>query len=124
MKQYRVKAGNKLSLKQYDPDDTGIYKKHEDGKASAKTETDKYIATISRLQERLYANSTQALLIVLQGMDTSGKDGTIRSVMSGVNPQGCKVVSFKAPSTQELTYDFLWRVHREVPAKGQIGVFN
>ena len=124
MKQFRVKTGGKLSLKQYDPDDTGNYKKNEDGKASAKAETDKSIATISRLQERLYANSTRALLIVLQGMDTSGKDGTIRSVMSGVNPQGCKVVSFKAPSTQELAHDFLWRVHREVPAKGQIGVFN
>jgi len=124
MKQYRVKTGRKLSLKQHDPDDTGSYKKNDDGKASAKAETDKSIATISQLQERLYANSTRALLIVLQGMDTSGKDGTIRSVMSGVNPQGCKVVSFKAPSSQELAHDFLWRVHREVPAKGQIGVFN
>jgi len=124
MKQYRVKMGRKLSLKQHDPDDTGDYKKTDDGKASAKAETDKHIATISQLQERLYANSARALLIVLQGMDTSGKDGTIRSVMSGVNPQGCKVVSFKAPSSQELAHDFLWRVHREVPAKGQIGVFN
>jgi PPK2 family polyphosphate:nucleotide phosphotransferase len=124
MKQYRVKTGRKLSLKQHDPDDTGDYKKSDDGKESAKAETEKYIAIISQLQERLYANSTRALLIVLQGMDTSGKDGTIRSVMSGVNPQGCKVVSFKAPSSQELAHDFLWRVHREVPAKGQIGVFN
>jgi len=124
MKQFRVKIGRKLSLKQHDPDDTGDYKKTDDGKASAKTATDKYIATISQLQERLYANSARAVLIVLQGMDTSGKDGTIRSVMSGVNPQGCKVVSFKAPSSQELAHDFLWRVHREVPAKGQIGVFN
>ena len=124
MKQYRVKAGCALSLKQCDPDDTGEYEKNDEGKASAKAETDQCIATISRLQERLYANSTRALLIVLQGMDTSGKDGTIRSVMSGVNPQGCKVVSFKAPTSQELAHDFLWRVHREVPAKGQIGVFN
>jgi PPK2 family polyphosphate:nucleotide phosphotransferase len=76
------------------------------------------------LQERLYANATQSLLIVLQGMDTSGKDGTIRNVMSGVNPQGCKVVAFKAPSKDELAHDFLWRVHREVPPKGYIGIFN
>ena len=124
MKQYRVKIGCKLSLKQHDPDDTGDYKKSDDGKASAKAEMDKCSATITQLQERLYANSDRALLIILQGMDTSGKDGTIRSVMSGVNPQGCKVVSFKAPSSQELAHDFLWRVHREVPAKGQIGVFN
>ena len=124
MKQYRVKMGRTLSLKQHDPDDTGNYKKNDDGRASAKAETDKHIATLGQLQERLYANSARALLIVLQGMDTSGKDGTIRSVMSGVNPQGCKVVSFKAPSSQELAHDFLWRVHEEVPAKGQIGVFN
>ena len=124
MKQYRVKVGSKLSLKQHDPDDTGGYKKNEEGRTSAKAETAKNIAKISQLQERLYANGNRAVLIVLQGMDTSGKDGTIRSVMSGVNPQGCKVVSFKAPSSQELAHDFLWRVHREVPAKGQIGVFN
>lgn len=124
MKQYRVRPGRRLSLKRYDPDDTGEYKKNDDGKAAAKAETDACIASVSRLQERLYANGTRALLIVLQGMDTSGKDGTIRSVMSGVNPQGCTVVSFKTPSSKELAHDFLWRVHQEVPAKGQIGIFN
>ncbi|MBK8275515.1 MAG: polyphosphate kinase [Nitrospira sp. UW-LDO-01] len=124
MKRYGVKAGRKLSLRGYDPDDTGDYKKSDQGKAKAKAETAKLIARLDGLQERLYANATRSLLIVLQGMDTSGKDGTIKSVMSGVNPQGCKVVGFKGPSKDELAHDFLWRVHREVPPKGYIGIFN
>lgn len=124
MKRYQVKPGKKVKLSHYDPDDTGEYKKHDDDKAAAKAETEKLITIISRLQERLYANGNRSLLIVLQGMDTSGKDGTIRSVMSGVNPQGCKVVAFKAPSKEELAHDFLWRVHREVPPNGFIGIFN
>ena len=97
MKRYRVKPASRLSLKDHDPDDTGDYKKNDEGKAAAKAETEKHIARVSRLQERLYGNNSRALLIVLQGMDTSGKDSTIKHVMSGVNPQGCKVVSFKAP---------------------------
>ena len=124
MKRYRVKPGSKLSLKAFDPDDTGDYKKSEQGKEKAKAETAKLIASLDGLQERLYANATRLLLVVLQGMDTSGKDGTIKSVMSGVNPQGCKVVAFKAPSKDELAHDFLWRVHREAPPKGCIGIFN
>lgn len=124
MKRYRVKPGGKLSLKRYDPDDTGDHKKNDQGKEKAKAETAKLIAVLDGLQERLYANATRSLLIVLQGMDTSGKDGTIKSVMSGVNPQGCKVVAFKAPSKDELAHDFLWRVHREAPPKGYIGIFN
>ncbi len=124
MKQYRVKPGGQLSLKRYDPDDTGDYKQNDQGKEKAKAETAKLIASLDGLQERLYANATRSLLIVLQGMDTSGKDGTIKSVMSGVNPQGCKVVAFKVPSKDELAHDFLWRVHREVPPKGYIGIFN
>lgn len=124
MKRYGVKEGRKLSLRDYDPDDTGDYKKSDQGKAKAKAETAKLIARLDGLQERLYANATRSLLIVLQGMDTSGKDGTIKSVMSGVNPQGCKVVAFKAPSKDELAHDFLWRVHREVPPQGYIGIFN
>jgi PPK2 family polyphosphate:nucleotide phosphotransferase len=124
VKQYRVKLGAKLSLKQYDPEETGEYKKSAQGKNRAKAETAKLIAKLDGLQERLYANATRSLLIVLQGMDTSGKDGTIKGVMSGVNPQGCKIVAFKAPSHHELGHDFLWRVHREVPRRGQIGIFN
>lgn len=124
MKRYGVKPGENLSLKEFDPDDTGEYKKNEQGKERAKAELSKLIARLDGLQERMYANSTRSLLIVLQGMDTSGKDGTIKSVMSGVNPQGCKVAAFKAPSKDELAHDFLWRVHREVPPKGYIGIFN
>jgi PPK2 family polyphosphate:nucleotide phosphotransferase len=124
VKRYRVKPDNKLSLKEFDPDDTGDYKKNEQGKTKAKAETAKLIAKLDGLQERLYAGATRSLLIVLQGMDTSGKDGTIKSVISGVNPQGCKVAAFKAPSKDELAHDFLWRVHHEVPPKGYIGIFN
>ena len=85
---------------------------------------DELVLKLGRLQDRLYANGSNALLIVLQGMDTSGKDGTIKHVMSAVNPQGCKVVAFKTPSHEELAHDFLWRVHHEVPRKGFIGIFN
>ena len=124
MKPYRVKPGTRLSLDRWDPGETGPYKKNERAKEKAKTETARLIERISALQERLYANGDRALLIVLQGMDTSGKDSTIKHVMSGVNPQGCKVASFKTPSGKELARDFLWRIHHQVPAKGQIGIFN
>jgi len=124
MKEYRVKPGLQLNLDTCDPDDTGEYKKTDQGKEKAKAITVQSIGRLEELQERLYANGTRSVLIVLQGMDTSGKDGTIKSVMSGVNPQGCKVVSFKAPSSEELGHDFLWRVHQKAPSKGQIGIFN
>ncbi|MBA2484605.1 MAG: polyphosphate kinase 2 family protein [Nitrospira sp.] len=124
MQEYRIKPGCRFTLKQFDPDDTGRHDKNEAGKSKAKAAADVLIAKLDRLQERLYANRGQALLIILQGMDTSGKDGTIKNVMSGVNPQGCRVASFKAPSEKELGYDFLWRVHQEVPPKGYIGIFN
>ena len=124
MEEYRVKPGSQLNLDKCDPDDTGGYKKTDQGKEKAKAVTVQLIGRLEELQERLYANGDRAVLIVLQGMDTSGKDGTIRSVMSGVNPQGCKVVSFKAPSSEELGHDFLWRVHQKAPPKGQIGIFN
>ena len=124
MNRYRIKPGSKVSLNKCDPDDTGRFRKSDDGKATAKAETEKLIAKVVWLQERLYAVGSRSLLIVLQGMDTSGKDGTIRHVMTGVNPQGCQVVSFKTPSSKELAHDFLWRVHQEVPAKGHIGIFN
>jgi len=124
MKKYRVKPNAHLSLDAYDPDDTGDYKKTEQGKEKAKALTAQLIGQLDAMQERLFANGDRAVLIVLQGMDTSGKDGTIKSVMAGVNPQGCKVVSFKAPSSEELGHDFLWRVHQKAPAKGQIGIFN
>jgi len=124
MKEYRVKPDSQLNLNTCDPDDTGEYKKTDQGKEKAKAVTVHLIGRLEELQERLYANGNRAVLIVLQGMDTSGKDGTIKSVMSGVNPQACKVVSFKAPSSEELGHDFLWRVHQKAPSKGQIGIFN
>jgi PPK2 family polyphosphate:nucleotide phosphotransferase len=124
MKRYRIKLDSCPSLKEYDPDDTGDYKKNNDDKEAAKAETEKLILELGRLQDRLYANGSKALLIVLQGMDTSGKDSTIKHVMSAVNPQGCKVVAFKTPTHEELGHDFLWRVHYEVPPKGFIGIFN
>ena len=124
MKEYRVKSDSQLSLDRCDPDSTGDYKKTDQDKEKAKAVTAELTRRLDELQERLYANGTRSLLIVLQGMDTSGKDGTIKSVMSGVNPQGCRVVSFKAPSSEELGHDFLWRAHQKVPSKGQIGIFN
>jgi PPK2 family polyphosphate:nucleotide phosphotransferase len=124
MNRYRVKPGSRVRLKDYDPDDTDDYKKNDQGKAAARKKVERLVVRLGQLQERLYADGSRALLIVLQGMDTSGKDGTIKHVMSGVNPQGCKVVSFKAPSNDELARDFLWRVHREVPPKGFLGIFN
>lgn len=124
MKKYRVKPDSKLRLDEFDPDDTGDYEQTDKGKEKAKAITAKLIAKLDGLQERLYANADRSLLIVLQGMDTSGKDGTIKNVMSGVNPQGCQVATFKAPSNSELAHDFLWRVHSRVPAKGHIGIFN
>ena len=124
MKEYRVKPNSQLNLNTYDPNDTGEYKKTDQGKEKAKDITAQLISRLDELQERLFANGNRAVLIILQGMDTSGKDGTIKSVMSGLNPQGCKVVAFKAPSSEELGHDFLWRVHQKAPSKGQIGIFN
>jgi PPK2 family polyphosphate:nucleotide phosphotransferase len=124
MNKYRVDPNTKLILKDFDPDETGDYKKNDQGKERAKVKTSALIGRLDGLQERLYGNGDRALLIVLQGMDTSGKDGTIKHVMSGVNPQGCKVVAFKTPSNNELAHDFLWRVHHETPPRGFIGIFN
>jgi PPK2 family polyphosphate:nucleotide phosphotransferase len=124
MKDYRVKPGSKVKLDTIDSDDTGDYAPKKDGKAEAQARMDALNQTLTALQERLYANGSQALLVVLQGMDTAGKDGTIKHVMSGVNPLGCRVAVFKTPSTKELSHDFLWRIHAEVPPKGYIGLFN
>jgi len=124
MEPYRIRPQTRIQLNKMDPDHTGDYKKTEQGKEKAKAITAELTGRLGELQERLYANGERSVLVVLQGMDTSGKDGTIKSVMSGINPQGCKVTSFKSPSNSELAHDFLWRVHREAPAKGQIGIFN
>jgi len=93
-------------------------------KAEGVQRTAKLISRLADLQQELYAASVHSVLVVLQGMDTSGKDGTIRKVLSGVNPQGCQVSTFKAPNDVELEHDVLWRIHRRTPGKGMIGVFN
>ncbi len=113
------KIGSKVKLKDYDPNDTGGY-----DKARARAEEQKLEARLAELQEMLYAQSTQSLLVVLQAMDAGGKDSTIKKVFQSVNPQGVQVTSFKAPTAQELAHDFLWRVHLHTPAKGNIGIFN
>jgi len=116
----RVKPGLKVNLKDYDPSDThGINDKEEAEKTLAR-----HIARLAELQYLLTAEARNAVLVVLQALDTGGKDGTIRHVMTGLNPQACKVTAFKVPTPEELAHDFLWRVHKAVPAKGEIGIFN
>jgi PPK2 family polyphosphate:nucleotide phosphotransferase len=124
MKQYVVSPGKKIKLRKWDPGNTGDFPSNDSGKEECEAKTRKVLSKLDDLQELLFANASRALLIVLQAMDTGGKDGTIEHVMSGVNPQGCKVASFKAPTPFELAHDFLWRVHKHVPPKGFIGIFN
>src|SRR5271169_865683 len=117
---YCVAKGEKFRLKDYDPSDTGDVKDQDHSQKII----DHRAGLIANLQEKLYAQDHWALLLVFQGMDAAGKDGVIKHVMSGVNPQGCDVHAFKAPSTEELNHDYLWRVHRCVPERGMIGIFN
>jgi PPK2 family polyphosphate:nucleotide phosphotransferase len=116
----RPQTGDEVCLKDYDPAYRGRYRDKE--------ETEEELAALRKrlreLQNVLYAEHRHALLIVLQAMDAGGKDGTIRHVMRGVNPQGVRVTSFKAPTPDELDHDFLWRIHPHVPGKGMIGIFN
>src|SRR6266542_2234155 len=114
-----VEPGKKVWLAAIDPAADGGLSKADGVQRTAELTT-----RLADLQQELYAASVHSLLVVLQGMDTSGKDGTIRKVFSSVNPQGCQVTSFKAPNEVELDHDFLWRVHRRTPANGMIGVFN
>ncbi|MCB0169862.1 MAG: polyphosphate kinase 2 family protein [Anaerolineae bacterium] len=115
-----IKPGQKINLSKIDPNDTGKIK----NKKEAKDLLAQNIERMAELQNVLYAQDKHALLIVLQAMDAGGKDGTIRSIMSGVNPQGVHVTSFKKPTEEELSHDFLWRIHQAVPARGMIGIFN
>jgi len=115
----RVEPGARVSLRDVDPDAHADVDREEGKRRSAAL-----VERLDALQEELYAAGQNALLIVLQGLDTSGKDGTIRKVFGGVNPQGCSVVSFKVPTQEELAHDFLWRVHREAPPLGTVGIFN
>ena len=117
---YRIAPGEKFKMSYIDPDESEHYKDKKD----ITKELKKQRARISDLQERLYAERKQSLLIVLQALDTGGKDGTIRGVFQGVNPQGCQVWSFKSPSSEELEHDFLWRYHQKTPTRGMINIFN
>lgn len=116
---WKLDAQKKISLKDFDPSYSAKLKKED-----AAAELDKLHKELGELQEILYAAGHNGVLIVLQGMDTSGKDGTISHVMSNVNPQGCRVTSFKAPTSEEAAHDFLWRIHANTPAKGMMGIFN
>jgi PPK2 family polyphosphate:nucleotide phosphotransferase len=121
MDRYRVKPGSRVSLKHWDPGDTSAF---EGGKDEAQDRLLKLTRELEELQELLFAEDRHRLLVVLQGMDTAGKDGTIRHVFDGVNPLGVKVASFKVPTQEELEHDFLWRVHKHTPARGEIMIFN
>jgi PPK2 family polyphosphate:nucleotide phosphotransferase len=115
-----VPPGERIRLEDYNPGFTGHFESEDE--ASAKLKKD--VVRLAKYHDMLYAQHTYALLVVLQGMDTSGKDGTIRHVMSGVNPQGTQVYSFKAPSAEELNHDFLWRSAKVLPERGRICIFN
>jgi len=117
---YLVTPGSKFSLADRPTDDAGPFADKKEGKAA----TEANLELLDELQERLYAEGKHALLVVFQAMDTGGKDGAIEHVIGAVDPQGCVVTSFKAPTALELAHDYLWRVHQAVPGKGMIGIFN
>jgi PPK2 family polyphosphate:nucleotide phosphotransferase len=122
MERYRVKPGSKIDLGKHDPGSTAAFDGDKD-----KAEKDlfpKLNARLEELQELLWAEGKHKVLVVLQGLDTCGKDGTIRHVFDGVNPVGVRVASFKVPTPEELAHDFLWRIHSKVPGKGEMVIFN
>jgi PPK2 family polyphosphate:nucleotide phosphotransferase len=119
-KAYRVEKGKHFRLKDFDPADTG----HWHSKEHAQEALVQGVASTVELQDRLYAQDNWAVLLIFQGMDAAGKDGVISHVMSGVNPQGCQVYSFKVPTETELQHDFLWRTTCSLPERGHIGIFN
>jgi PPK2 family polyphosphate:nucleotide phosphotransferase len=117
---FRVPAGDRLRLKDVDPGFTAHHASHK--KAAEEIEVDR--EKLRALQALLYADGTSALLLCLQGLDAAGKDGTISHMLGAMNPQGCRVTSFKQPSTEELAHDFLWRIHQATPPRGQVAIFN
>jgi len=125
---FRVSGGGKFQLRRHDPAWPGPKHLRDLGddelKARAKSYVARALEELAEAQELLWANDVHSLLVILQAMDAAGKDGIIKHVMSGVNPQGCQVVSFKAPSAEELDHDFLWRCVRALPERGRIGIFN
>jgi PPK2 family polyphosphate:nucleotide phosphotransferase len=121
-KQFRIKDGKDFRLKDYDPgEDAGL---GSEDKPLAKQALQIGVEALATLQEVLYAHDKWAVLLIFQAMDAAGKDGAIRHVMSGVNPQGCQVTSYKAPSAEELDHDYLWRCMKNLPERGRIGIFN
>ena len=118
--QFRVTPGSKVKLKDFDPG----FKDRRTSRKEATEEIEQDQKTLRKLQDLLYADGRCSLLIVLQGMDTAGKDGTINHILGAMNPQGCRVVGFKQPSVEELAHDFLWRIHKAVPSKGEVAIFN
>ena len=119
---YRVADGKKFRLKDVDPGDTG--KATSEDKPRANELLEEGIEVLAELQDVLYAQDQWSLLLIFQAMDAAGKDGAIKHVMSGVNPQGCQVYSFKSPSAEDLNHDFLWRCLKCLPERGRIGIFN
>jgi len=119
---YRVDDGRKFRLKDVDPGDTGSLKSED--KPRAKEALAIGVEALAELQDKLYAQDRWSLLLIFQAMDAAGKDGAIKHVMSGINPQGCQVYSFKAPSSEDLDHDFLWRCMKALPERGRIGIFN
>jgi len=122
IKPYVVVSGKKFILKNHDPGD--MHHLNSEDKPEAKRLVEESVRMLAELQEVLYAQSSWGLLLIFQAMDAAGKDSTIRHVMSGVNPQGVDVFSFKSPSSEEMSHDFLWRTNRCLPARGKIGIFN
>src|SRR6267143_800747 len=122
-KPFRITKGKDFRLKDVDPDDTLEFTKEAD-KPRAKEALATGVMALAELQDKLYAQDKWAVLLIFQAMDAAGKDGAIKHVMSGVNPQGCQVFSFKHPSAEELEHDFLWRTTRCLPERGRIGIFN
>src|SRR5580765_3696151 len=122
-KPFRISKGKNFRLKDVDPDDTLDFTKEAD-KPTAKEALAMGVTALAELQDKLYAQDKWAVLLIFQAMDAAGKDGAIKHVMTGVNPQGCEVTSFKTPSARELQHDFLWRTTLQLPERGHIGIFN
>jgi PPK2 family polyphosphate:nucleotide phosphotransferase len=119
---YKITNGDKFKLKNIDPDDTGPFKSKD--KKRVNEALAKGVDVLAGLQDMIYAQDKRSLLLIFQAMDAAGKDGAIKHVMSGINPQGCQVASFKSPSAEDLDHDYLWRCMKHLPERGRIGIFN
>jgi polyphosphate kinase 2 (PPK2 family) len=120
LNQFRVAPGSDVTLKDIDPG----FKDHHESRKEAIKEIEQDQERLRKLQEAFYIDGRRSLLVCLQAMDTGGKDGTINHILGAMNPQGCNVVGFRQPSVEELSHDFLWRIHQAAPAKGKVTIFN